>query len=118
MVKIDKLSWGKVRVGGEDYHQVLIYGGKVEERDRFKLESLFGTTHRIGKWEIKKLLKGDPEMVIIASGWSGVLEVIEEDQEKLKRADLKVLKSEEAVEEYNRLVGEGRKVNILVHTTC
>ena len=115
-IKINKLLWGKVKVGEKDYFQVLIWSGKVEERDESRLEELFGTTHRIGSWETKKLLVGDPEVIIIATGFNGVLEVGE--KEKFGGVHLKILKSQEAVEEYNRLVDEGKRVNILVHTTC
>ena len=105
-------------VEGQDFHQAIIYGGKVEERERERLEKVFGTTHRVGDWEIKKLLLGKPEVVVIASGWEGALRVTEEERKKLGRVDLRVLRSEEAIREYNKLIKEGRKVNILVHTTC
>jgi hypothetical protein len=118
VIKINKVFWGGVKVDGQDYHQVIIYGGKVEERDRDKLESIFGTTHRIGEWEIRKLKEGSPEVIMVASGFDGVLKVSDEDKKKFGEVDLRVLKSEEAIREYNRLVEEGKKVNILVHTTC
>lgn len=120
MIKIDSVGWGKVKVNGKDYHQVLIVGDEVIERDKDKLESLFSTTHKIGEWEQEKLLFGNPEVILIASGWSGVLKVDEEFKSKIeeKEIELKVALTGRVVNEYNRLVEQGKKVNCLIHTTC
>lgn len=120
MPKIERVSWGKVKVDGQTYHQVLIVGDEVIERDKQKLEKLFGTTHQITDWERKKLLSGSPEIILIASGWSGILKVDEEFKKQIgkTRVELRTILTPKIVAEYNRLVGEGRKVNALVHTTC
>jgi hypothetical protein len=120
MPRIDKLSWGKVKVDGQDYHQVLLVGGKTTPRDVNKLKKLFKTTHQIGDWERKKLLENKPEMIIIASGWDGALKVDENFKQTCQKAgvELRVLLSQKAVAEYNRLVAEGRNINALIHTTC
>jgi len=120
MPKINKVSWGKIKVNGKQYHQILIVGEKVFERDKPRLESLFGTTHKIGEWEQEKLLSGEPEIILIASGWSGILKVDKKFAHKIaqKGAVLQVLLTPKAVAEYNRLVGLGKRVNALIHTTC
>lgn len=120
MPKIDKLSWAKIKVDGKDYHQVLLVGEEVIPRDVNKLESLFGTTHRIGDWEKEKLLANQPEIVIIGNGWSGVLKVDEEFKAKCAKAgvDLRVVLTPKAAEEYNQLIKDGKRVNALIHTTC
>lgn len=120
MPKIDKLSWAKIKVDGKDYHQVLLVGDKVIPRDVNKLNKLFGTTHGIGNWEKEELLSNKPEIIIIGNGWSGVLKVEEEFKEKCKKAgiDLRILLTQSAVAEYNRLIEKKKKVNALIHTTC
>jgi hypothetical protein len=120
MVKIEKVSWGKVKVNGQIYHQVLIIGEKVLARDKEKLENLFGTTHQIGDWEQKELLSGKPDIVLIATGWSGVLKVTEEFKKKIEEAgiELRVVLTPKIVKEYYQLVNQGRQVNCLIHTTC
>lgn len=120
MPKIDSVSWGKVRVDGQVYHQSLIIGDKVIERDKPKLETLFNTTHEIGEWEQKLLLSGKPEIILIANGFSGVLKVKGGFKEKVFQAgiELKVLLTPKSVDEYNRLTAAGSKVNALIHTTC
>lgn len=120
MPKIDKLSWAKIKVDGKDYHQVLLVGDEVIPRDVNKLESLFGTTHQIGDWEKEKLLSNQPEIIVIGNGWNGVLKVDEEFKAKCAKAGvaLRILLTQPAVAEYNRLIEKGRKVNALIHTTC
>jgi len=49
MIKIEKVTWGKIKVNGQVFHQVLIVGKKVLARDKEKLDNLFGTTHQIGR---------------------------------------------------------------------
>jgi len=117
---IDKVEWGKIVVNNQENGQVLIIGDQVFERDSEKLHQLFETTHKIGDWEEEKLFSGRPEIIVIGNGFDGALEV----GEKLKAEseelgiELKILKTPQAVEEYNKLMGEGKRVNALIHTTC
>lgn len=120
MVKIEKVSWGKVKINDQAYHQVLIIGEKVLERERDKLENLFGTTHQIGEWEQKLLLSENPDVILITSGWNGALKVMEEFKNKIekKRIELKIVLTPKVMEEYQQLINQGKKVNCLIHTTC
>jgi hypothetical protein len=120
MVRIDKLFWGKVKVDNQTYHQVLLVGDKIIPRKVEKLKKLFGTTHRIGDWERKKLLSGKVEIIIVATGLNGVLKVDEEFKKacQKKKIELRILQSQKAVQEYNHLIKKGKKVNALIHTTC
>lgn len=120
MPKIDKVSWGKVKVNGKTYHQVLIIGDEVLERESDKLHELFGTTHRLGDWEREKLVSGDPEIILIAAGWSGLVKIDEDFKNKLKekKIELQVVLTPQVVKRYNQLVKEGKRVNALIHTTC
>ena len=120
MPKVNKVSWGKVKVDGQEYHQVLIIGDEVLERESDKLHRLFGTTHVIGDWEKKKLFSSNPEIILIASGWSGLVKIDEEfkNQLKEKNIELQVVLTPKVVERYNQLVKEDKQVNCLIHTTC
>lgn len=120
MPKIDSVKWGKVQVNGKKYHQVLIVGKEVFERDKPKLETLFKTSHQIGEWEQKLLFSKNPEIILVANGWDGVLKTATDFKNKVikKGIELRVVLTPKVVEEYNRLVKEGKKVNALIHTTC
>lgn len=120
MIKIDAVEWGKIIIDGKEYDQVLLVKDEVIERDSITLHQLFGTTHKMSDWEMEKLLEGKPEIVIIGNGWNEAMEVSQKLKVKSQKAkiELKVLRTPEAVEEYNRLVAEGKRVNALIHTTC
>jgi hypothetical protein len=120
MIKIDQIGWGQITVNGKEYHQVLIIGEEVFERDSTLLHRLFGTTHKMSDLELKKLLEGKPEVVLIGSGWDGLVEVNQRLGTETQKLGIKmiVLKTTEAVEEYNKLVEQGKKINALIHTTC
>lgn len=114
-------SWfGGVKVNGKSYGDVLVVGEEIEARDDPRLDQELGTDHLIGNWEVEKLLSNHPEVVVIGSGTAGDLRVTEEIREKFKKAgvELRVLATPQAIEEFNRLYSQGKKVNILVHTTC
>jgi hypothetical protein len=117
---IDFCGWGKIKIGTQEFDQVIISQGKAIRRQVEKLEEIFGTTHQIGEWEERLLLAGNPEVIIIGSGQFGVLKVSEELKKKLEKskAKVEVLLTPKAVSEFNRLVFEGKRVNALIHTTC
>ncbi len=120
MLKIEKIDWGKIKINGKEYSQVIFCGEKVWPREEEKLRAKWGTSHRLGEWEEKKLLRGKPEVILVATGWEGVLKVGEEWREKVKKqgVELKEVLTGEFLTNYGQLVMAGRKVNGLVHTTC
>jgi hypothetical protein len=120
MPKIDKVSWGKIKIDGQNYHQVLIIGKEVIERESDKLHEFFGTTHRIGDWERKKLLAKSPEIILVATGWSGLVKIDEEFKKELKKKkiELQTVLTPKVVKRYHQLVEEDKRVNALIHTTC
>lgn len=120
MVKIDKVIWGKVKVNGQEHQQVLIVGDQVMERETDKLHRLFKTTHQIGDWERELLMSQKPDVILIANGWSGVLKVSEDFKKKLsdQKIELKIVLTSKVADEYEKLLQAGKRVNVLIHTTC
>jgi hypothetical protein len=117
---INSTKFGEVIIDGITYHQVLIIGDKVEERDTEKLKELFDTSHKIGDWEIEALLKENPQIVIVANGRDGAMEVDENFSNEIQKKGIEVIiaKTPEAIEIYNEKVKKGKRVNSLIHTTC
>jgi len=120
MPYINSTKFGEVVIDNKRYNQVLIIGGSVIERDYKKLEELFGTSHKIGGWEIEDLLKENPEIIIIGTGQDGMMEVDEDILEDLKKRNIEVITeiTPEAIKIYNGKVKAGKRVNALIHTTC
>ena len=120
MPKINKLSWGKIKIDSKDYKQVLIINGFVKDRDEITLKKLFNTTHRISKDEEDELLSNSPEIILIGDGWQGVLKVEDNfiNSVKSRGITIEILHSRKAVKRFNQLTKEGKKVNALINTTC
>jgi hypothetical protein len=120
MPKIDKVSWGKVKINGQNYHQVLLIGNEVFERESDKLHQLFGTTHQIGDWEKEELMKNQPEIILVAAGWSGLVKIDDDFKKQLatKKIQLETVLTPQVKKRYQDLVSAGKRVNALIHTTC
>lgn len=120
MPYIDSTKFGRVRINGKDYNQVLIVGNKVIERGYEKLKELFNTSHKIGDWEIEELLKENPEIIVIGTGQDGMLEPGNFFIRQMSDRGIEVIstKTPEAIEIYNEKIKAGKRVNALIHTTC
>ncbi|MDD5627335.1 MAG: MTH938/NDUFAF3 family protein [Patescibacteria group bacterium] len=120
MPYINSTKFGEIVIDGKKYYQVLIIGNEVEERQVDQLETLFGTTHEIGDWERKRLLKGNPEIILIGTGQSGVMKVKKELVDYFRQHQIEVISAttSEIIQIYEQKTKEGRKVNALIHTTC
>lgn len=120
MIRIDSTKFGEIVIDGKKYHQVLIIGNSVIERDYEKLEGLFGTSHKIGDWEVEELFKNSPEIIIIGTGQDGMMEVDRSLYEKIgnKNIELIITITPEAIKIYNEKIESGKRVNALIHTSC
>jgi len=74
-------------------------------------------THDLKYKNIEWLLAPMPDVLIISTGWNGVV-VPSEKIRELDECEVKMLKTPDAVKLYNKLKKEGRKVAIHVHPTC
>lgn len=81
-----------------------------------------GTRHRPGiqPADVEELLDHDPEVVVLSRGRQRRLETQADTLTLLEDRKIEVIREEtgEAIEIYNRLVGEGRPAAGLFHTTC
>lgn len=120
MPYINSTEFGSITIDDKKYNQVLIIGNYVIERDYSKLEKLFGTSHKIGTWEVEKLLQESPDLILIGTGQSGVMEVNKEVLDKLKTSGAEVIVdiTPKIIKLYNEKIKSGKKINALIHTTC
>ena len=120
MPYINSTEFGNIVIDDKKYNQVLIVGDSIIERDYNKLKELFGTSHKIGEWEVKELLKEKPEIIVIGIGQSGAMEVDKGFVNNMKEKNIELITAQtpEAIEIYNEKVKAGKKVNALIHTTC
>lgn len=74
-------------------------------------------THSLTLDQVRWLLEPRPKILIIGTGWDGVVEPSKELQ-TLPECDVRILKTGDAVQLYNALKRAGQKVAIHVHSTC
>lgn len=119
-VHFDSSRFGEVIIDGRSYGDVLVVGEEIEERDDPRLDRELGTDHLIGDWEVEKLLSNKPEIIIIGMGTAGDLRVTPGVRRKIEKTGVELIAATtpRAIEEYNSLVKMGKRVNVLIHTTC
>lgn len=119
MVQFDSTTFGSVTINGKKFGDVLVVDEQVIPREKDSLRKIFGTSHAISGEELKKLLKGDPQAVIIGTGQSGMLKVDDQIRSSIEEAgaELLVLRTPQAIAKYNEL-SMFKIVNALIHTTC
>ncbi len=119
MIKVEKVDFGKLYVEGQCYKDVVILDGKVFSRNKATSKVVHGTGHILSEEEIKTLIRGKPEVIIVGTGFSDMLEVPSSVYKRLKGQgrEVYVLKTPEAVEKFNQLA-QKKRINALFHTTC
>lgn len=112
-------SFGEVALGKKVYKMdIYIRGdGKVKKRDKAAIKEQYGTSHKIGPEELGRVCKGNPEILIIGAGHTGLCALTHDGEEFLRSRGIafQSLPSPRAIRAYNRI--RGRKATI-VHVTC
>ncbi|XP_029026689.1 mth938 domain-containing protein [Betta splendens] len=118
--EIASLSWGHMKVQGcsSSYKDCKVWPGGSRAWDWRET----GTDHHPGVQpaDLEEVLKKGVELLVIGRGMSEALQVPSTtvDYVKQKGVEIRVLQTEKAVAEYNKLVGEGAKVGGVFHSTC
>lgn len=113
-MKIGHYSFGKIVIDGTTYtSDVILYPGRVDG-SWWRKEG-----HYLQPVDLKEVLEARPDMLIVGTGFSGVMTVAEETIRLVKSRgiELRVERTEKAVELYNS-IGKDRTVIAALHLTC
>ncbi len=114
-MKIKKLSFGSINIDGKNYFKdIVIHKGKIKKRKKKeskKFRSLFGHT----PLSILENIPWDCKKLIIGTGHSSALPVMNEVKEKAKKKGVElVLKSTpDAILYINK-----KNTNLILHLAC
>ncbi len=111
---IDSYSFGSITVHGKIYTQdVVVYPDRVESSWWRK------SGHNLSLEDIQEVLSYGPEMLVVGTGESGMMNVSGSVQEEIRKrgVQLFVARTEEAVKKYNEVSGSKKAVAAL-HLTC
>jgi hypothetical protein len=113
-MKIEHYSFGKISINGKTYtSDVIIYPGRVDS-SWWRKEG-----HYLQVVDLTDVINAKPEVLIIGTGYSGVMVVPKETISHLesKGIEVHVARSEKAVEMFNKLQKE-KLVIAALHLTC
>jgi len=113
-LKIEHYSFGKIIIDGKSYtSDVIIYPDRVNA-SWWRKEG-----HNLSISDLTDVIKTKPDILVVGTGYSGVMRVPQETLRHLESNGItvKVSRSSEAVEIFNAL-RKDRKVVAALHLTC
>ena len=114
-MKIKKLSFGSINIDGKNYcKDIVIHKGKIKKRKKKeskKFRSLFGHT----PLSILENIPWDCKKLIIGTGHSSALPVMNEVKEKAKKKGVKLvlMSTPDAIQYINE-----KDTNLILHLPC
>jgi len=115
MVKINSTEFGSITIDGKKYRSdvTVNWEGKVKE-----VES--ESRHLISEKEFFDLVFERPEIIVIGTGASGLMEISPEvlNFAKKKKIEIISMLTSQAIKKFNQLVEAGKKVVAYMHVTC
>ncbi len=114
-VKIDSYSFGQIVIDGHAYwSDVIIYGDRVDAK-WWRKEG-----HRLQPEDIADVLNARPDILIIGTGYAGVMTVPGKTVEHIvsRGIDVKVERTGRAVDLFNTLQAQKKFVIAALHLTC
>ncbi len=113
-MKIDHYSFGKIIIDGKTYTMdLIIYPDRIDP-SWWRKEG-----HLLQIEDLSEVIKEKPDILIIGTGYNGVMRVPEETVVNLRSKGIEVIikKTTEAVEVFNNMKGD-KKVIAAFHLTC
>jgi hypothetical protein len=112
---IESYSFGAIVIDGKTYtSDVIILPDRVNS-SWWRKEG-----HALAPEDIQEVLSSRPEVLVVGTGASGVMEILPQTKKLLEenRISLVAKKTSQACDAYNKLAAEGRKVFAALHLTC
>ncbi len=107
-------EFGKIIVGDREYRNDVVVGDKVLVESWWRKEG-----HRVSLEDLE-WLKGEVDVVVFGTGAYGRVKVDSDVVKALKERGIDVIiePTAKAVETFNRLKREGKRVILAAHLTC
>ena len=111
---IDSYSFGSMVIDGKEYTSDLIIYPDHVQSSWWRIEG-----HRLDVEDIKEILEARPEVLVVGTGASGLVEIPEETEKHIgsKRIRLIAQRTEEAYKTFNEL-SKSKRVIGAFHLTC
>lgn len=112
---VEEYSFGRIKISGKTYYSDLIVFPDEVMPNWWRREG-----HNLCMEDLGEVIKRKPEILVIGNGYSGIMRVPKEVVDRLKDMGIEVIvkNTRDAVNEYNRLAKEGKRVAAALHLTC
>lgn len=109
---IDSISFGEITIKGKTYYSDVV----VTSEDRV---SLLEKTHIISPSLVRKILEKRPDSIVVGVGLEGTVHIHPAVKAALKKKNIRLFvdNTENAVEIFNALQGQRKKVAGIMHIT-
>ncbi len=117
-MRIEDYSFGSITIDGKVYTKDLwIINGNIKKRDKSIARSKFGTSHRITRKELKRVISQKTRRVIVGSGDSGLVSLTDKAAKYLeeKGIELEICKTGELKQREEEI---SEKDSGIIHLTC
>jgi len=113
--QVEEYEFGRIKISGKNYTSDVIVSGDTVKESWWRREG-----HEVNPDDINPILKFNPEVVVFGTGYYGRVKVRDEVVKELERRGIEVLvlKTQDAVAAYRKLVEEGKKAVLAAHLTC
>jgi len=114
-MRIDSYSFGRIVIDGAEHtSDIIIYPDRVDA-SWWRREG-----HLLVPEDLSEILSHPPEVLVIGTGQSGVMQVPQKTAEALRQKGIKVhiARTADAVTLFNRLQREHARVVAALHLTC
>ena len=111
---IESYTFGRMEIKGQAYtSDLILFPNKIN--DSWWRE----TGHKLSLKDIEDVLQEIPEVIVIGTGFYGILEVEEEVKEKAQSKGITLIieKTENAVQSYNEIASQKKTIGAF-HLTC
>ncbi len=112
---IEYYDFGVIIIGGKKYSRDVIVTPRKIVSNWWRIEG-----HRLQYPDVEEYLGEDVDAVVIGTGYYGYMKVDDRvvDEFRKRGKEVYIYDSKNAVEFYNKLVKEGKKVLLFIHLTC
>ncbi len=111
---IDSYDFGKIVIDGKEYKEDVIIWPNNIDCPWWRAEG-----HNLTLEDISEVIKAKPEVLIVGTGYSGIMKVSKEVKKSIEAQGIKVIieHSKKACQIYNKL-SVTKKVIACLHLTC
>ena len=111
---IDSYTFGRIVIDGKQYGNDLIVSLDKVVDNWWRKEG-----HRLCVEDLESVLKAKPEVLVVGTGYSGLMKVPPETRKHIESKGIKLIiqKTTEACKTFNRLI-KSRKAVATLHLTC